>query len=74
MTHAPFSSADPRKQIPFSGQFADIHCGAEVLKVGVCSKFYRHPRYRVHLRGWVVVVFVVPALARVFRVGVWAAD
>jgi hypothetical protein len=40
MTHAPFSSADPRKQIPFSGQFADIHCGAEVLKVGVCSKFY----------------------------------
>lgn len=21
-------------------QFADTHCGAEVLKVGVCSKFY----------------------------------
>jgi hypothetical protein len=40
MTHAPFSSADPRKQIPFSGQFADIHCGVEVLKVGVCNKFY----------------------------------
>jgi hypothetical protein len=22
-------------------QFADTHCGAEVLKVGVCNKFYR---------------------------------